>query len=136
MIFTLVPLIFSAINHGIKPTRKQLVMSNNWSNPKSNMSLSGKRFHGSANVAPSAPFWPLLCPYGSASFAAFVNNGKELPQVVSLFIPGLYGAVLFNGQVLNTKVLALHCDFSSDICSVQMKLDVAPLLSLGCGEHY
>ena len=62
---------------------------------------------------PSAPFWPLLCPHGSAIFAAFVKDCKELPQVASLFIPGLSGAVLFNGQIPNTKVLDLHCDLSS-----------------------
>ena len=67
---------------------------------------------------PSAPFWPLLCPYGSDSFAVFVKECKELPRVESLFIPGLSGAVLFNGQVPNTKVLALRCDFSSSSHSI------------------
>ena len=66
----------------------------------------------------SAPFWPLRCPYGSDSFAVFVKECKELPQVESLFIPGLSGAILFNGQVPNTKVLALHCDFSSSSHSI------------------
>ena len=40
---------------------------------------------------------------------------KELPQAASLFIPGLSGAVLLNGEVPNTKVLALHCDFGPSI---------------------
>ena len=36
---------------------------------------------------PSAPFWPLLCPYGSDSFAAFVKECKELPRVRIAFYP-------------------------------------------------
>ena len=32
----------------------------------------------------------------------------------SLFLPGLSGVTLFNGEVPNTKVLALRCNFSSE----------------------
>ena len=70
----------------------------------------------------SAPFWPLLCPYGSDCFAPFVRECKELPQAASLFIPGLSGAVLFNGEVPNTKVLALHCDLAH-----QFLMDLFPV---------
>ena len=64
---------------------------------------------------PSAPFWPLLCPYNAGSF---VREARELPQVESLFLPGLSGATLFNGEVPNTQVLALRCDFSREITGV------------------
>ena len=60
---------------------------------------------------PSAPFWPLLCP-GNGQFAPFVIDFWDLPQVESLFLPGLSGSVLFNGCKPNTRVLALRCDFS------------------------
>ena len=64
---------------------------------------------------PSAPFWPMLCPFKTGCFATFVRDVRELPQVDSLFLPGLSGAVLFNGEVPNTQVLALRCDFSGVI---------------------
>ena len=64
---------------------------------------------------PSAPFWPMLCPFKTGYFATFVREVRELPQVDSLFLPGLSGAVLFNGEVPNTQVLALRCDFSGVI---------------------
>ena len=64
---------------------------------------------------PSAPFWPMLCPFKTGCFATFVREVRELPQVDSLFLPGLSGAVLFNGEVPNTPVLALRCDFSGVI---------------------
>ena len=63
-------------------------------------------------VVTSAPFWPLLCPFNTNYFAPFVRDCRELPLVDSLFLPGLSGAVLFNGKVSNTRVLALCCDFS------------------------
>ena len=59
---------------------------------------------------PSAPFWPILCPDGN--FAHFVLEIQELPQINHLFIPGHSGRVLFNGEIPNTKVLALRCDFA------------------------
>ena len=60
----------------------------------------------------SAPFWPLLYPYGTGYFASFVRDARQLPLVNTLFIPGLSGASLFNGETPNTKVLVLRCDFS------------------------
>ena len=60
---------------------------------------------------PSAVFWPLLC-HAPGRFAPFVRDARELPRVNSLFLPGLSGSVLFNGNLPNTRVLALHCDFS------------------------
>ena len=63
---------------------------------------------------PSAAFWHLLCPSNTGFFAKFVREVRELPQVDSLFLPGLSGAVLFNGEVPNTKVLALCFNFSGE----------------------
>ena len=63
---------------------------------------------------PSAAYWPLLCPSNTGFIAKFVREARKLPQVNSLFLPGLSGATLFNGEVPNTKVLALHCNFSSE----------------------
>ena len=60
----------------------------------------------------SAPFWPILCP-DSNFFAEFVVDIRELPRSQHLFLPGLSGAVLFNGELPNTPVLALRCNFSS-----------------------
>ena len=64
---------------------------------------------------PSAAFWPLLCSSNTGFFAKFVREVRELPQVDSLFLPGLSDAVLFNGEVLNTKVLALRCNFKAKV---------------------
>ena len=61
---------------------------------------------------PSAPFWPLICPYNTGHFSPFIKECRELHLGESLFLPGLSGAVLFNGEVPNTKVLALRCNFS------------------------
>ena len=63
---------------------------------------------------PSAHFWPLLCPYNTSmsSFAPFICELRELPRIASLFLPGLSGSTLFNGNIPNTKVFALRCDFS------------------------
>ena len=58
----------------------------------------------------SAPFWPLLCPANN-QFAPFVAQVIELPQERGLFLPGVSGAVLFNGEVPNTAVFALRCEF-------------------------
>ena len=60
----------------------------------------------------SAPFWPILCP-DSNFFADFVVDIRELPRFQHLFLPGLSGAVLFNGELPNTPVLALWFNFSS-----------------------
>ena len=60
---------------------------------------------------PSAPFWPLLQPEAE-SFASFVTAVQELPLSEFLILPGLSGAGLFRGQIPNTKVLALRCDFA------------------------
>jgi len=57
---------------------------------------------------PSAPFWPLVCPSQNIYFTPFAR----LLRPSSLFLPGLSGDVLFHGEVPNTKVLALRCDFS------------------------
>ena len=58
----------------------------------------------------SAPFWPMLCP-NKGQFAPFVVEVIELPQQRGLFLPGMSGAVLFNGEIPNTAVLAAKCDF-------------------------
>ena len=63
---------------------------------------------------PSAVFWPLVCPVNTGFFASFIRDVRELPQVDSLFLPGLSGSILFNGESPNTKVLALRCNFSGD----------------------
>ena len=55
----------------------------------------------------SAPFWPMLCP----TKGQFVVEVIELPQQRGLFLPGMSGAVLFNGEIPNTAVLAAKCDF-------------------------
>ena len=60
---------------------------------------------------PSAAFWPLICP-SKDSYSMFVVGVRSLPLTSSLFLPSLSGAVLFNGQVPNTEVLALCCNFS------------------------
>ena len=59
---------------------------------------------------PSAPFRPLVCPR-EGHFAPFVVGWMDLPLTDSLFLPDPSGCALFNGQVLNTRVLALHCMF-------------------------
>ena len=59
---------------------------------------------------PSAPFWPLVCPRED-HFAPFVVGWMDLPLTDSLFLPGPSGCALFNGQVPNTRVLALRCRF-------------------------
>ena len=59
----------------------------------------------------SAPFWPILCPDGKF-FDDFIVGVVELPMIQHLFLPGLSGAALFDGQLPNTPVLALRCDFS------------------------
>ena len=60
---------------------------------------------------PSAPFWPILCLH-DGQFEAYVIGVIELPLISELFLPGHSGAVLFNGNVPNTKVLALYCNFT------------------------
>ena len=59
---------------------------------------------------PSAPFWPILCPTEN-QFAPFVTEVIQLPQQEGLFLPSVSGAVLFNGEVPNTVVYALKCEF-------------------------
>ena len=61
---------------------------------------------------PSAPFWPLLCP-SEGQFAPFVRDCCELPMVDTLFLPGPSGHALFHGEVPNTAVFALRCDFGA-----------------------
>lgn len=60
---------------------------------------------------PSAAFWPILCP-AMGEFASFVRSTQKLPLSDYLFLPSLSGAVLFNGKVPNTDVMAFLCDFS------------------------
>ena len=60
----------------------------------------------------TAAFWPLLCPDGAGCFAPFVREARALPRVATLFLPGLSGACLFGGEVTNTDVWVLRCDFS------------------------
>ena len=60
---------------------------------------------------PSAPFWPLVCK-ADDQFGSFVLTVRELPLTRDLFLPGLSGNVIFNGELPNTKVLALRCDFA------------------------
>ena len=63
-------------------------------------------------VWPSAAFWPLLChSHAKGPFAPFIKDARELPQVATLFFPGLSVSVLFNGRMPNTRVLALRYDF-------------------------
>ena len=62
-------------------------------------------------VWPSAPFWPLICPYNTGAFALFVREVRELSQVDFLFLPGLSGAVLFNGELPNFKSLSCMLRF-------------------------
>ena len=54
----------------------------------------------------SAPFLPLICP-AENWFAPFVKGCCDLPMVNFLFLPGLSGHVLFNGQIPNMRVVAL-----------------------------
>ena len=63
-------------------------------------------------VWPSAPFWPLLCPYGTY-YAGFVRDIRQLPRVESLFLPGRSGACLFKDHIPNTQILALRCEFDT-----------------------
>lgn len=58
---------------------------------------------------PSAAFWPVL--FTGKFFANFVTSIIYLPLREDLFIPGKSGAVLFNGLVPNTNVLALRLSF-------------------------
>ena len=60
----------------------------------------------------TAPFWPLLYPDGAGCFAPFVREARALPRVATLFLPGLSGACLFGGEVPNTDVWVLRCDFN------------------------
>ncbi len=60
---------------------------------------------------PSAFFWPLVCPQ-VGRYAHFVVRACSLPLSDSLFLLGLSGSVLFNGQLPNTEVLALDYDVS------------------------
>ena len=64
-------------------------------------------------VWPAAPYWPLLCPFGTWKFACFVREVRELPWVATLFLPGRSGACLFNGKTPNAMVLAVRCDFGN-----------------------
>ena len=59
---------------------------------------------------PSGPFWPLVHP-SAGSFAEFVTERRELPLSELLILPGLSGSSLFHGEMPNTKVLALRCNF-------------------------
>ena len=58
---------------------------------------------------PSAPFWPLVCKT-DGQLASFVIMTKELPLTKELFLPGLSGNVIFNGDIPSTKVWALKCN--------------------------
>ena len=60
---------------------------------------------------PSAVFWPVLHPTPE-QFAGFVVAIQELPLSELLILPGSSGSSLFHGNMRNTKVLALRCDFS------------------------
>ena len=62
---------------------------------------------------PSASFWPMLCP-PMGQFEKFIVEVWELPRIRELFLPGRSGIALFNGEVPNTKVLALRCEFSKE----------------------
>lgn len=55
----------------------------------------------------SAPYWPLLCPVGSA-FAPFVVDYRALPMEAGIFVPGSSGSVLFKDDIPNTAVFALR----------------------------
>ena len=50
----------------------------------------------------SAPCWPLICPPGG-QFAGFITVSRELALTNTLFLPGLSGSVLFNGQQFNLR---------------------------------
>ena len=60
---------------------------------------------------PASPFWPLLHP-SAEEFAWFVVHMQELPLSDSLFLPGLSGLTLFHGEMPNTRVFAVRCDFT------------------------
>ena len=60
----------------------------------------------------SAPFWPLLHP-SEEGYASFVTGVAELPLSELLILPGLSGSSLFKGQIPNTAVLALRCNFGA-----------------------
>ena len=55
------------------------------------------------------PHFGLSC---AKFFDDFIVGVVELPMIQHLFLPGLSGAALFDGQLPNTPVLALRCDFS------------------------
>ena len=59
----------------------------------------------------SAPFWPILRPVDD-ELAYFVACVQELPLSESLFFPGLSGFTLLHSRMPNTRVLAVHGDFS------------------------
>ena len=58
---------------------------------------------------PSAPFWPMLCPFRTGCLATFVRKVRESPQVDSLFLPGWSGAVLSNGLGGSGPAVASIC---------------------------
>ena len=47
------------------------------------------------------------------SLQVFFSAVRELPLAKTLFLRWLSGSVLFNGDILNTKVLSLRCDFAA-----------------------
>lgn len=61
---------------------------------------------------PSAPFWPLLFPWGGVT-PAFIQEVWPLPLFDNVLVPGRSGAVLFKGNRPTTDILAIQCDFSS-----------------------
>ena len=62
---------------------------------------------------PSAAFWALICPNGEA-FAAFIIDWCDLPLSSELFLPGRSTCVLFNGNMPNSRVLALRFCFTHE----------------------
>ena len=74
---------------------------------------------------PSAPFWPLVCKT-NVQLASFAPMSKELPLTKTLFLPGLSGSVLFNGNIPNTKVLALKCNFAMVTTDMDIAVYISP----------
>ena len=67
---------------------------------------------------------PLVCK-ADGQLASFVTMIKELPLTKDLFLPGLSGSVIFNGDIPNTKVWALKCNFARFSNNVDSNVDVS-----------
>ena len=73
---------------------------------------------------PSAPFWSLVCKT-DGQLASFVTMIMELPLTKDLFLPGLSGSVIFNGNIPNTKVWVLKCNFARVSNNIDSNVDMS-----------